>query len=159
MKKTALFIFLIFFILASCNTTEKRKESYAETKIIFRNNELIVEIASTKKEMSKGLMERESLDKNNGMLFMYDKDCIPGFWMKNTTIPLSVAFIDNDKTIIQIEELTPLSLTPVSPYKSIKFALEVNRGWFEKNDIIIGDSFSFVESHGLTPVAPQTSTR
>jgi len=77
------------------------------------------------------------------MLFSYPHDRILTFWMKNTTIPLSIAFIDKNKKIVQIEDLVPLSEESIKSNVKVKWALEVNKGWFSKNSIKVGDKVNF----------------
>ncbi len=101
---------------------------------------LHIEIASTDEERMKGLMYRESLKMDRGMLFIFDQERAVSFWMKNTFIPLSIAYIDKRGKILEIHDMYPLSTNPVSSKgASIKYALEVNQGYFEKNNIKIGN--------------------
>lgn len=72
------------------------------------------------------------------MLFVFDYPQRLSFWMKDTGIPLSIAFISADEIILQIEQMTPFDLRPVSSRSIAKFALEVNQGFFEQNNIIVG---------------------
>ena len=85
-------------------------------------------------------MNITSLGENEGMLFCYPKEQELNFWMKSTPIPLSIAFIDKDKVITQIEELYPYDESGIKTNKNTpaKWALEVNSGWFEKNNIKVG---------------------
>jgi uncharacterized membrane protein (UPF0127 family) len=101
--------------------------------------ELKVESADTPEERNQGLMFRKSLGENEGMIFVFEKESKVSFWMKNTEIPLSVAFIAADGTIRQIEDMEPRSLAPVPSYRNVLYALEVNQGWFERNGISPGD--------------------
>jgi len=136
------------FLIASCISCKTVPETLPHIlirKIMIGSAELTVEIASTVQEKSKGLMGRRVLDENSGMLFIYENEQIPFFWMKNTTIPLSVAFIDKNKKIVQIKNLTPLSKKHVKPNIPVRFGLEVNRGWFKKNNIKVGDKFHFIK--------------
>jgi uncharacterized membrane protein (UPF0127 family) len=96
---------------------------------------LEVEIARTETERAQGLMYRKSLDDGKGMLFIFEKDEILSFWMKNTLIPLSVAFIASDGRILEIRHMEPESLIPVRSSRSARYALEVPRGWFERMGI------------------------
>ena len=88
-------------------------------------------------------MHTKNLSRDQGMLFSYPQDRILTFWMKNTTIPLSIAFIDKNKKIVQIEDLEPLSEESIESNQKVKWALEVNKGWFSKNNIKIGDKVNF----------------
>lgn len=102
---------------------------------------LNVEIAATPEERQIGLMNRETLDPDSGMIFVFDKERAVSFWMKNTLIPLSIAYINKSGTILEIYDMTPLSLEPVkSKRSSILYALEVNQGYFTRNGISEGDT-------------------
>ena len=80
-------------------------------------------------------MFRKSMPENEGMLFDFFNDEDRGFWMKNTTIPLSIAFIDSSGTISNIEQMEPNSLNSAYSKKPCRYALEMNQGWFSENDI------------------------
>ena len=103
------------------------------------NLPLRVMIPKNQTEFDLGLMFRESLDQDTGMLFVFEENGEKYFHMKNTMIPLDVAFINEEGVIENIKELHPLRVTPVSSDCNAMFALEVNRGWFEKNNVRIGD--------------------
>lgn len=108
------------------------------------NTVIDVEVAITYQEQMQGLMHRESMPENHGMLFVYSQPKYMSFWMKNTFIPLSIAYIREDGIIGNIEDMVPQqgTMTPVerynSKYKSL-YALEMNQGWFEKQGVKAGD--------------------
>ena len=97
-----------------------------------------VEIADTPQSREKGLSGREHLKADHGMLFVFDYLRKQGFWMKDTHIPLSIAFISADGKILQIEQMEPLDLHPVASHSPIRYALEVNKGFFQENGITVG---------------------
>lgn len=102
-----------------------------------------VEIAQTDEARQQGLMGRESLPEDAGMLFVYFEPHESGFWMKNTLIPLSVAFIDEEQTITQIIDMDPCTEDPCPAYTpddEYTAALEVNQGAFEEWGIDEGDT-------------------
>jgi hypothetical protein len=100
-------------------------------------------VVRTEEEKARGLMFRQKLGKNEGMLFVYEKEERLSFWMKNTPIPLSIAFLDKTGMIVDIQDMVPFSLqTRVSAYPA-QYALEVNGGWFRANDVSIGDAVVF----------------
>jgi uncharacterized membrane protein (UPF0127 family) len=107
---------------------------------------LSVEVASDDLSRRRGLMDRESLPENAGMLFLYPTPAKLGFWMKNTLIPLSIAFIDDTGTIIQIEHMRPKDESLTRSMTLVKYALEVNQGWFARHGIAEGDRLSDFES-------------
>ena len=90
-------------------------------------------------EFNLGLMFEKNLDPDTGMLFEFEESGEKYFYMKNTYIPLDIAFINEDGIIENIKELEPLMCTPVSSDSNVLYALEVNRGWFDKNNVKIGD--------------------
>jgi hypothetical protein len=110
---------------------------------------LSVEIATTHETRAKGLMGRESVAEGTGMLFVYPHPQILTFWMKNTLIPLSIAFFDEKKQILNIVDM-PVAKKgrPLPTYSSsglALYALEVPQGWFTRHKIGPGAKFSFLE--------------
>lgn len=117
------------------------------TTITFTNAareqiDLLAEIADEDAERSRGLMFRESLPEDAGMIFVYQNDHNGGFFMKNTLIPLSIAFVAADGTIIDIQDMEPETLDTHRPDDSYRYAIEVNQGWYERNGIAVGDAIS-----------------
>ncbi len=108
--------------------------------------ELTVELARTSGERSRGLMLREELAEDGGMLFVYVEDTGAGFWMKDTLIPLSVAFIAADGTILDIQDMEPLSTELHRPPEPYRYGLEVNQGWFQQNGFDVGDRVEIPDS-------------
>ena len=98
-----------------------------------------VELARTDTEQGIGLMYRTSLEDGKGMLFVNDHDRVMSFWMKNTLIPLSIAYISYDGTIIDIRDMYPNDTTSVHSSRSVRYALEVPQGWFDRVGIKAGD--------------------
>ena len=98
-----------------------------------------VELADTPQRRRRGLMFREPLPDGAGMLFLFPADWSRGFWMRNTRAPLSIAFIGADGRIQEIRDLQPLDETIVRPADAYRWALEVNQGWFARNDVAVGD--------------------
>jgi uncharacterized membrane protein (UPF0127 family) len=100
---------------------------------------LRVEVVANDAERAQGLMNRKSLGKDDGMLFIFDEPAYHGMWMKNTLIPLSVAFIDRDGTILNILDMEPQTEdTHMSAGPSI-YAIETNKGWFAAKKLKAGD--------------------
>jgi len=112
-----------------------------------RKTTLTVQVADTQRKREKGLMFVEQLPENEGMLFVFSRKTYGGFWMKNTFIPLSIAFIDSDGKILKILDMEPCigNICPnYDPKLFYQYALEVNLGWFDKNQIEEGDYVKFV---------------
>ena len=136
-----IFLLLLGFAVFSCS-----KNSNLQTQVIRINQwEITVETADTLESQEKGLMGRESLDENRGMLFVYERDAKKSFWMKNTTIPLSIAYIAADGTIREIYDMEPLSTRTVDSRYSVRYALEVNQGAFDRHGIKAGDKVEFIK--------------
>jgi uncharacterized membrane protein (UPF0127 family) len=112
---------------------------FEKKTIKIRDKTLMVEIADTPEKRQIGLMYRKNLGENEGMLFIFFEEDFHSFWMKNTLIPLSIAFIKEDGTIVQIEDMEPETETTHPSKFPAKYALEVNKGWFKENNITAGD--------------------
>ena len=108
------------------------------------NNTLHVEVVTTPADMARGLMYRKSMPSSHGMLFVYDHPQQVYYWMKNTFIPLSIAFIDAHARIINMRDMAPNNSSRTYPSRGLcKYVLEVNQGWFKKHDIKEGDTVKF----------------
>jgi uncharacterized membrane protein (UPF0127 family) len=93
------------------------------------------EVAGSPSEREQGLMFRNSMGANEGMLFLFEAPAEICMWMKNTLIPLSVAFIDDNGKIINIENMQPQTTESHCGKKLVRYALEMNRGWFKQKNI------------------------
>ncbi len=99
---------------------------------------VVAEVACDDASRRLGLMNRESLADGKGMLFIFPGLERRGFWMRNTYIPLSIAFIADDGTILQIEHMKPKDETSTRSKDKVRYALEVPKGWFERSGIAVG---------------------
>lgn len=102
-----------------------------------------LEVADTEAERQRGLMGKTSLAKNGGEVFVFDGPVQSAFWMKDTKIPLSIAFWDSTGRIVGIEEMVPCTADPCPLYRSpapYTYALEMSSGWFTRRGVRIGDS-------------------
>ena len=106
-------------------------------------HKLNVEIASDEKSIKKGLMFRQTMPDDEGMLFIHDTPDVCSYYMKNTYIPLSIAFADEDGVIFQIEDMNPGDVNNVKSIQPALYALEMNQGWFNNNNILIGNEIIF----------------
>lgn len=131
--------FLLIVIFCSAEILACPTELPSAT-ISVKGFTLVAELASTPDTRRCGLSNRANLPDNYGMLFIYPNVRSSTFWMKNTFIPLSIAFIDDSKRIVSIQHMTPIQTD--ERYRSpmpVRYALEVNRGWFERHGISVGD--------------------
>lgn len=93
------------------------------------------EVASNNADRATGLMNRPSMPMHRGMLFVFPEAGVQCFWMKNTLIPLSIAFLDDSGRIVQIADMQPQSLDNHCSVKPVRFALEMNAGWFRRRGL------------------------
>jgi uncharacterized protein len=108
-------------------------------KLWMGKYEIPAEIAATPREMATGMMHRKEIGENEGMLFILPFPQRASFYMRNTHVPLSAAYIDAEGTILEIYDLQPLNEQPVySKSEKIHFVLEMKQGWFDKNQVSIG---------------------
>lgn len=135
--------FILGVLLYSCSTEEL-------IHLEIAGHPLMVEIADDEESRARGLMNRPGLAANRGMLFVFESESQPSFWMKDTSIPLSLAFIAANGSIRQIEDLEPYSLDFVESHRNILFALEVNRGWFAEKGIVPGDKVMLKNPENLS---------
>lgn len=109
-------------------------------KLTINGKALTAEVADDNTERATGLMFREKLAEDSGMLFVMPQVDEATFWMRNTLIPLSVAYIDPSGTILEIHDMKPRDETPIrSQFPYVAYALEMDKGWFEKKGILPGD--------------------
>jgi len=135
--RTSVIVFLATFaMLLSC---EVFPAALPITVLQVGPKALKVELARTQQQREAGLMHRRGLGEDEGMLFLYKEPQQMMMYMKDTHIPLSIAFIDSAGVILEIRDMEPMDETPVmSASRKVRFALEVNRGWFAKNGIVPG---------------------
>ncbi len=138
MKKIFYFLFLMFYFQLVVFARES-----CDIKFTNSENQIIIlkaEISSDSNSRSAGLMYREELESNNGMIFVYENEQILSFWMKNTYLALSIIYLDKNGIINSMYDMVPLnsSILYDSKEKSM-YAIEVNQGWFKENKINIGD--------------------
>ena len=116
--------------------------SFKTSHVKVAGHELKVEVAQTDPQREQGLMYRKSLGKNDGMLFVFDEPAYHAMWMKNTLIPLSVAFIDKNGEILNILDMEPQTLDTHMAAGPATYAIETNKGWFAEKKIKPGDRVS-----------------
>ena len=136
---------LLAVVLASTATPTRAQESMTEFRVIPLTAGIHViraEVALAPDERSKGLMFRKTLGPNQGMVFLFDQPAVQCMWMRNTLIPLSVAFIADDGRILNVEEMAPQTEDNHCAAKPARYALEMNKGWFAKHGIVAGAKIS-----------------
>jgi len=132
-------LFVFFSLLFFCGCLEQTTKT---AKIAFENSSATItaEIADTQESRAVGLMNRQQLDTNNGMLFIFQNNDYHTFWMKNTLVPLDMIFIDENLKIVDVLQADPCRSDPCPVYvpkDKARYVLEVNQNWTKNNEIII----------------------
>lgn len=140
MKLKYITILFCLILFTSCTGGLETVELQVGDKLVT------VEIADTQESRARGLMYRKSMDFDHGMLFVFEKEQQMSFWMKDTIIPLSIAYISKSGEIKEIHNMYPLNERAVKSSRSVMYALEMNQGWFEANDIVPGDRIILPEN-------------
>jgi len=109
------------------------------------------EVASTMASRSQGLMQRKSMAQGSGMLFLFEQSASHCMWMKNTLIPLSVAFVDARGEIVNIADMQPLDETTHCAARPVPYALEMNQGWFKQRGVLPGTVIQGLERLSIAP--------
>jgi len=136
-----LLVAVIVTLLAGCPA--RSPAGLPIIKVQIEGHNVRAEVASTTEERTRGLMYRRELGDNEGMLFVYEEKSRLSFWMKNTFVPLSIAFIDDEGQIVHIEEMTPQTLEGHKSPVPVRYALELNRGWFKQRKLTNGARVEF----------------
>lgn len=138
------FLLIISLILIAVSINNEKQE---QSQVCFKNYCFDVELAKTAEEMNNGLMFREGLNSNRGMLFIFEKEGEYPFWMKNTLIPLDIIWINKGKEVVFISENTQpceegKPCLSVNPDKDAEYVLEVNGGTAKKIGLKVGDKIT-----------------
>src|SRR5690625_35824 len=131
------FFFLLFF-LVFLGAIAHACANPVNQILTIEGQRIEVEVADTEQRRAVGLMYRDTLPDNAGMLFVFEQADRPCFWMKNTFIPLSIAFIKDNAVISSLHTMQPHSTELHCPTEPILYALEMNAGWFEQHGIKAG---------------------
>ena len=154
MKRAAVFLIVSMLLFASCARQSQTDGATPSSTPTFRLGTAIIEtdggavmvnieVADSTELQNLGLMHRESLADDAGMLFLFFQDTNAGFWMKDTLIPLSIAFFDRDGKILKILDMDPCDADPCSTYNPdvmYRGALEVTQGAYEEWGVEVGDT-------------------
>lgn len=139
---SVVFLFLIFLVTVIIFRDYREKE---QARVCFKEQCFDVEVAITPAERELGLMFRESLEENEGMLFIFEEEDQYSFWMKNTLIPLDIIWINAEGKVVFISENNQpcregFPCPSIKPTEKAKYVLEVNAGVVEKTGLVIGDT-------------------
>lgn len=146
MNKRILILVFIILLAATGSLVYFHISREKENRVCFKNNCYFVEIARTQEEKERGLMDRNNLGKNEGMLFVFDQEDIYSFWMENTLIPLDIIWLDKNYKVAYIfKNAQPCKeeCENIIPDQPAQYVLELNAGETEKIGLKIKDKFNF----------------
>ncbi len=142
------FFTAIFFIaslgLNTVSAQEGPQLNLQRIKISAGMYQIDTQLALDPEQRQIGLMNRPTMPAHEGMLFVCDDAGVQCFWMKNTLLPLTAAFVDDDGTIVNLEDMKPQTLASHCSKKPVRYVLEMNQGWFAKRGIKAGFKLSGV---------------
>jgi uncharacterized membrane protein (UPF0127 family) len=128
----------VIIVSLSCNSFAQQNIGLPTIELKTGIYRIQAELADTPKAREVGLMNRTSMPSNSGMLFVFEQKAGHCFWMNNTKIPLSIAFIADDGKIVNIEEMQAETTNNHCPKVAIRYALEMNKQWFSERVIVPG---------------------
>ncbi|QPG05206.1 DUF192 domain-containing protein [Salinimonas marina] len=130
---------LALWLVLNSSVEARQSVEFEQASVTLNGQTYAVDFAQSPQQRAQGLMFRKSLCSDCGMLFRFSPPKQASMWMKNTYIPLDVAFIDKAGMITDIKPLQPHDLTSVGASAKVMYALEMNQGWFARHDIQVGD--------------------
>ena len=141
---TVSLVFVVLFMVFSsfsCFAESKHVPTTLDNVISLlmpSGHAITVEVADDNSSRMRGLMFRRTLPVNTGMIFVFPDEAMRGFYMKNTYVPLSIAFLDSSGTVVSISDMTPLSLRTILSQYPAQYAIEVNQGAFDTYEVVVG---------------------
>ena len=133
---------LFFALLSSTLLGQDGPQKLSSIRLNAGMHNIQAEVAMTPDQRGIGLMNRPTMGANDGMLFVFEQPAEQCFWMKNTLLPLSIAFLGDDGTVVNIDDMKPLTLDGHCSKKAVRYVLEMNQGWFAKRGIKAGSKLS-----------------
>ena len=121
--------------LGAAGTVAAQSAALQTIELYAGMHRLTAELAVEPDQRAQGLMGRQSLAEQRGMLFVFDRPGVQCFWMRNTFVPLSIAFLRDDGSIVNIEDMEPLKSDNHCSQEPVRLALEVNQGWFAARNV------------------------
>lgn len=128
-------ILAVILGLVTTSVLSQQIQKFNSTSLTAGIYVIKAEVAANEAERQQGLMFREKMAPNEGMVFIFDAPAAVCMWMKNTPLPLSVAFLDDEGKIINIEDMKPQTTDTHCAAKQARYALEMNLGWFKQKNI------------------------
>jgi uncharacterized protein len=135
---------LLIIVNQSATAQEGPQLNLQRIKLSAGMHQIDTQLAMTPIERQIGLMNRTTMPAHEGMLFVFEQPTKQCFWMKNTLLPLTAAFVADDGTIVNLEDMKPQTLESHCSTKEVRYVLEMNQGWFAKRGIKAGSKLSGV---------------
>ena len=129
---------LALALAATVALAQEPQMSLPRVKLAAGMHQIDAQVAASPDQRATGLMHRQEMPQHEGMLFVFEQPSQQCFWMKNTLLPLSIAFVADDGTIVNIDEMAPQTLDSHCSAKPVRYVLEMNKGWFSKKGIKAG---------------------
>ncbi|MBA4212458.1 MAG: hypothetical protein C0449_05155 [Polaromonas sp.] len=143
MKNLSLRLLCLWVLFASTAWSQESPQLQLPRVTLSAGMHLInAQVAATPQQRAVGLMFRKEMPVNEGMLFAFEQASEQCFWMKNTLLPLTAAFVADDGTIVNLADMQPQSLASHCSTKPVRFVLEMNKGWFDKRGLKAGSKLS-----------------
>jgi len=143
MKKLSTYLLSLMFLFTGAAWSQETPQLQLPRVTLSAGMHLIqAQVAATPQERAVGLMFRKEMPVNEGMLFAFEQASEQCFWMKNTLIPLTAAFVADDGTIVNLADMQPQSLDSHCSSKPVRFVLEMNKGWFDRRGLKAGSKLS-----------------
>jgi len=133
--KTLIPTFLALWMSSSLVFAQSPQLDLQRTRISAGMYQIDAQLALTPQQQQTGLMHRKEMPQTEGMLFVFEQAATQCFWMKNTLLPLTAAFVADDGRIVNLVDMQPLSLESHCSEEPVRFVLEMNQGWFAKKNI------------------------
>ena len=124
--------------LHAAHAADEPQMTLPRVKLSAGMHQIDAQVAQSIEQRSTGLMFRREMPQHEGMLFIFEQPSMQCFWMKNTLLPLTAAFVSDDGTIVNLEDMKPQTLDSHCSLKPVRYVLEMNRGWFAKKGIKAG---------------------
>ncbi len=131
-------ISLLSLALITSTFAQEPQTTLPRVKLAAGMHQIDTQVAATPEQRSTGLMHRTTMPQHEGMLFVFEAPTKQCFWMKNTLLPLDIAFVADDGTIVNIDQMKPQTLDSHCSDKPVRYVLEMNHGWFAKKGIKAG---------------------
>ncbi|MBK7282797.1 DUF192 domain-containing protein [Candidatus Aalborgicola defluviihabitans] len=137
-KLISAFLTSLLLVSGCVHAQETPQTQLQRTQLAIGIYQIDAQVAVTSEEQQIGLMFRQEMPQHEGMLFVFDEPSRLCFWMKNTLLPLTAAFIADDGTIVNLEDMKPKTLDSHCAIKPVRYVLEMNKGWFAKKGLKAG---------------------